>query len=412
MSKRNPILVIGGGISGITSALELAETGLEVVLIEKEPYLGGNVSRFNNYFPKLCPPACGLEINYRRIRTNPRISYYTGAEVTSISGTEGSFQVELTVKARLINNHCTSCGKCAEVCPVLRSPAPGIEKEQKAAYIPGGLAFPMKYSIDEGVCEKEACGECEKVCEYDAIRLSAQAESIEIQIDSIILATGWRPYDASRIENYSYSSEPDVVTNVEFEHLLAACTKDRQQFTRPSDGKVPNRIAFIQCAGSRDLNHLSYCSAVCCAASLKHALTLAESIPEIESELFFIDLRLSGRNEILLRKAEAASSIQLTKGKVGRIVHNDIEENLILEVEDIMAGTRRMDLFDMVVLATGLEPERIQIPLAVNEFGFYEAIPAPGIFSTATCKRPMDVSSSVKDATGAALKTMKSNGST
>lgn len=392
-----PTLIIGGGISGITAAVELAEAGREVVLLEKEPYLGGNVSRFNNYFPKLCPPACGLEINFRRIRSSPRISYYTGAEVTSICGMDGDFQVKVALAARMINNRCTACGKCAEVCPT----------DPKAVYMNGGLAFPMKYTIDGGICLKETCGRCLEVCDHDAIHLDAVPAEIEIQAGRIIVATGWQSYPAEKIMDYSYREEPDVVTNVEFEQILAACGRENRKLTRPSDGILPSRIAFVQCAGSRDVNYLPYCSAVCCPASVKHALTLSESYPGIRSEVFYIDLRLTGRNEKLLKKAEDCDTITFTKGKVGRIGRKQEEDGLVLEVEDIMAGIKHSVTFDMVVLATGLVPNPPIANLATNEYGFYLPGQPHGIFPAATCKRPMDVSSSVKDATAAALKAMK-----
>jgi quinone-modifying oxidoreductase subunit QmoA len=409
-----PTLIIGGGISGITTAVELAETGKEVVLIEKEPYLGGNVSGFNNYFPKLCPPACGLEINYRRIRSNPRISYHTGTEVTQIMGSDGSFRVTLSISPRLINNQCTACGKCAEVCPEKRSVKDGKERETPAAYIPGGLAFPMKYTIDPEACKKMECARCLEVCDYEAIRLDAKQTEIEIQAGKIVVATGWNLYDPSRIGNFNYLNEPDVITNLEFEHLLASCKNENKKLTRPSDGKVPGRIAFIQCAGSRDHKHLPYCSAVCCSATIKHTLTLAEHYPEIDSEVFYIDLRLSGRNEKLLAKANLSNQITLTRGKAGRISRSKARDGLLVEVEDVMAGRRREDTFDMVVLAMGLVPNHIDlapnhigVELELNEHGFYLAGQAPGIFPAASCKRPMDVVNSVRDATATALKTMR-----
>jgi quinone-modifying oxidoreductase, subunit QmoA len=402
-----PTLIIGGGISGITAAVELAEAGRQVVLIEKENYLGGNVSRFNNYFPKLCPPSCGLEINYRRIRSNPRITYYTGSEVLSICGSEGSYSVKINVKPRLINNHCTSCGRCAEVCPVERPRKLGRTAGEKAAYINNGLAFPMKYSIDPDVCKREECGKCLEVCDYDAIQLSASPAQVELQAGKIIVATGWILYDASRLENYRYKEEPDVVTNQEFERMLAASTREHKKLTRPSDGKVPGRIAFVQCAGSRDMNHLPYCSAVCCSASLKHALTLEAAYPEMTAEIFYIDIRLSGRNEKLLGKAEGKERITLTKGKVGRILPSEGNGGPLLEVEDISSLTKRQERFDMVVLAMGLTPAPVAAALQVNEYGFYVSTQPSGIIPTSCCKRPMDVSSSVKDATASALKAMQ-----
>ena len=310
-----PTLIIGGGISGITAAVELAEAGQQVVLIEKENYLGGNVSQFNNYFPKLCPPACGLEINYRRIRSNPRITYYTGASLKDICGTDGDYRVNIDLKPRLINNNCTSCGKCAEVCPEERPTKLGRTVGEKAAYINNGLAFPMKYCIDPDVCKREECGKCLEVCEYSAIQLNASPAEVGIQVGKIIVATGWVLYDAAKIENYRYKEEADVVTNQEFERMLATSTREHSKLTRPSDGKVPSRIAFIQCAGSRDMNHLPYCSAVCCSASLKHALTLEAGYPEMNAEIFYIDMRLSGRNEKLLKKAEEKGIDMIVYGK-------------------------------------------------------------------------------------------------
>jgi quinone-modifying oxidoreductase subunit QmoA len=402
----HPTLIIGGGISGITAAVELAEAGREAVLVEKQPYLGGNVSHFNNYFPKMCPPACGLEINYRRIRSNPRISYYTGAEVTGISGCEGNFIVKVALEPRMINNYCTACGKCAAVCPVERITQPAGLSVQKAAYVKGGLAFPMKYTIDATACLKASCAKCLEVCEADAIQLDAAATEIELYAHRIIVATGWQSYDAARIADYCYTEAPDVVTNVEFEKILATCSMENRPLTRPSDGTPPGRIAFVQCAGSRDLNHLPYCSAVCCSASIKHALTLAENHPDILTEVFYIDLRLSGRNEKLLKKAADSASIRLTKGKVGRIEMEGEGKSPVLEVEDIMAGKKRREPFDMVVLATGLIPNPGLPILTTNEYGFYVSSQVPGIYPAASCRRPMDVSTSVKDATATALKAM------
>jgi len=386
-------VIVGGGISGITAAVELAEAGSHVAVVEREPYLGGKVNRFSNYFPKLCPPSCGLEINYSRIRSNPRISYYTGAEVTRVSGEHGNFTIHIRLAPRLIDNRCTACGKCAGVCP------------ESAAYMPHGLSFPMKYSIDPERCQGISCSKCLEVCESDAIHLDAGPADIQLSAHRVIMASGWEPYDASRLEGLGYSEEPDVVTNLEFEDMLAGCVREDRPLARPSDGKTPASVAFVQCAGSRDVNHLPYCSAVCCSASLKHALVLAGKPHEIRSELFYIDLRVQGRNEKVLGRAEASDLIRLTRGKAGRISRSG--DGLVVEVEDSLSGRRRQDVFDLVVLAVGLVPNRIQGKAVTDAAGFCGGEQVRGLIPAGTCKRPMDVSSAVRDATAASLKSIQ-----
>jgi heterodisulfide reductase subunit A-like polyferredoxin len=225
-------------------------------------------------------------------------------------------------------------------------------------------------------------------------------------IYAIVIATGWKLYDASRLENFGYQEDPDVLTNLEFEYLLAGTVQDHRELVRPSDGTAPERIAFVQCAGSRDQRHLPYCSAVCCSATVKHVLTLAESHPGISAEVFYIDLRLTGRNEVLLRKADESGTIQMTKGKVGRVSREPGGDQLRIEVEDVMNGTRRVEYFDMVVLAAGMVPNPVSIDLESGPEGFYPASQQEGIFVAGSCKRPMDVATTVRDATGAVLKAM------
>jgi quinone-modifying oxidoreductase subunit QmoA len=388
----HPVVVIGGGISGISAAVELAEAGRQVVLLEKEPYLGGKVARLNNYFPKLCPPACGLEINFRRIRSNPRISFHWGARVRAVSGDQGDYHLQVEKSPRLITEQCTACGQCLDACP----------EEPSAVFFQGGLSLPMKYNIDAERCKGKACGKCLEVCGYNAIDLESRPGTMELQASEIIVATGWEPYDARKIDQYGNGQDPDVMSNMEFEALLADCLEKDRNMTRPSDGKVPERIAFVQCAGSRDERHLSYCSAVCCAASVKHALTLAERYPAIHSEIFYIDLRLPGRNEALLTRASLTGQISLTKGKVGKVRRE--KEELILEVEDIAASKLRKQEADLVVLATGMVPNRSVEGLHRNADGFLTEEQQPGIVAAATSRSPMDVSTSVKDATAAAIK--------
>lgn len=403
-----PIAVIGGGISGITAAVELAEVGKEVILIEKEAYLGGNVARMNNYFPKLCPPACGLEINFRRIKQNPRITVYTQTEVVKLEGTKGDYTVSLRQSPAYINDRCTSCGKCAEVCPEERLNRfdYGFSKT-KAVYISHEMAFPNKYVIDGAACQFEACGKCLEVCSYNAIDLKAEASELTLEVSAVIIATGWKNYDATGIAGLHYKDFKNVVTNVEFERLLAPSGPGDGKLFRPSDGKPVKEIAFVQCAGSRDENYLPYCSAVCCSASLKHALTVQERYPESRIKIFYIDLRVSGRNEDFLERVKRNPNIELIKGKVAKINEMEGSKNLQVEAEDILVARKISYEAELVVLATGIVPQQPGFELVLNEGGFIAAGQEKGLIPVACSKSPMDVSSSVKDATAAALKAIQ-----
>ena len=404
------ILIIGGGISGVTTAVEIAEVGHEVILIEKLPYLGGNVVKFNNYFPKLCPPICGMEINFRRIKQNPRIEVLTSTTVKKITGQKGDFTVTLTKEAELINDNCTACGECENVCPVERANEFNHEMDKtKAAYLPYEMTFPFKYAIDENVCLKNACNKCVEVCKYNAIDLEKKSEDIEIKVSSIVFATGWNAYDASKIENLKFNEHPDIITNVMMERLLSANGPTGGKLIRRSDGKEIKSIAFVQCAGSRDEKHLPYCSGVCCSASLKHALNIREINQDAKIKIFYIDIRVNGRNEDFLNKVIDDKNIELIKGKVGNIEISKASGKLKVEAEDIMSGLKSKDEVDMVVLATGIVPNNNFIDeIKVDEYGFIiDEQNIDGIYGAACAKKPMDVSASLKDATGMALKAIQ-----
>lgn len=395
-------------MSGITAAVEIAETGRDVVLVEKDSYLGGNVVRMNNYFPKLCPPACGLEINFRRIRQSSRIKVFTQTEVKSLEGSRGDYRVRLHQAPQYVSDLCTACGKCAEVCPE-EGPGEfnlGLDKE-KAIGLPHAMAFPHKFSIHQKSCRFEDCGECAKVCTYQAIDLKAEAKDIPIEVESVVVATGWKNYDASLLEGLHYAENPDVVTNVEFERLMAPSGPGEGRLLRPSDKQEPKEIVFVQCAGSRDENHLPYCSAVCCSASLKHALTVQEKYPDTHIRIFYIDLRVMGRNEDFLERVSRNPKIELIKGKLAQIRADRETGKLEVEAEDIMACRKVRYEADLVVLATGIVPQLPDIDLSTGFSGFINAKQSSGIYPAACCKRPMDVSASVKDATAAALKAIQ-----
>jgi quinone-modifying oxidoreductase subunit QmoA len=271
------------------------------------------------------------------------------------------------------------------------------------------MSFPLKYSIDTNYCSKKECGKCVEACSYNAIDLEATEKVFDVEVESVIVATGWKNYDASLIENLHYSSFENVVSNVEFERLIAPGGLGEGQLVRPSDRKIPKDIVFVQCAGSRDQNYLPYCSAVCCSASLKHALTIQQRYPDSKISIYYIDLRVTGRNEDFLKKVQENKNIELVKGKVAKIEELKESKNLVVEAEDILSGRKVRKEAELVVLATGIVPNHPVFNLMKNETTFLTAEQDQGIYTVACCKKPMDVSSSVKDATAAAMKAIQIN---
>ena len=412
ITSPNGILVIGAGISGITAAVEAAEVGYEVFLVEENPYLGGRVARTNQYFPKLCPPHCGLEINFKRIKTNPNIKIFTLAEVENISGKEGNLEVNIKINPRRVNNNCTACDKCTEVCPVERPNDfnLGLDKT-KAIYLPHSMAFPMQYVIDEGVCLGEECAKCVAVCPYNAIDLGMPEENLKLKLGAIILAAGWKPYDASKIDNLGYGLYPNVITNVMMERLASPTGPTQGKIVRPSDGKEAKSIAFVQCAGSRDENYLPYCSGVCCLASLKQAAYIKEQNPDAKITIFYIDIRTPGTFEDFYLQAQENKNLSLVKGKIAKIEQDPKTKDLTVEAEDTATGEKIKQKVGMVVLATGMVPssadKKIPAQITYDDYGFV-ASELPGIYAAGCAIRPTDVGTSVRSATGAALRAIQS----
>ncbi len=409
-SGNKKILVVGGGISGMTSAIEAAEVGYEVVLVEKEEYLGGHAIAMNQYFPKLCPPYCGMEINFRRIKTNQRIQVLTGTELKSLEGEEGDFKVTLESKPRFVNNNCTLCGACIDVCPAERKNSFNQDMDTtKAIYLPHDLAFPARYAIDGEVCLGEECNKCVEACDYKAIDLKAGGEQSVLEVGSIVFATGWEAYDANNLDVLLFGKHPDVITSLMMERLAAPNGPTSGKVVCPSDGRVPHKIAFVQCAGSRDHNHLPYCSGVCCSASLKQALNLAETIEGADISIHYIDLRVTGRNESFLNRIEENKNISLIKGKVA-VVQENPDGKLKLIAEDIQSSRKMTYEADLVVLATGIRPSNFSIGPGKASSGDYmmETILPKGMHLAGCAQKPLDISASLKHSTGAALKAIVS----
>jgi len=408
------ILVVGGGMSGITAALEAAEAGHDVVLVERNPYLGGRVTQLYQYFPKLCPPNCGLEINFRRMRQNPKVRFFTMAEVSGIAGREGDYDVTVKLAPRYVNEKCTCCGKCAEVCEVeMDNPFNYGMDTIKAAYLPHEFAFPMRYVLDPSIVGTDQGKKCLDACEYGAIDLDMKETTFDLKVGAIVWAAGWTPYDAAKIDYYGFGEYKNVITNVMMERMAAPNGPTEGKILRPSDKKEPKNIAFVQCAGSRDENHLPYCSGICCLASLKHTTYVRERHPGCDVTVFFIDIRALDRLEDFYIKVQTDEKVAFIKSKIANITEDEETGNLILEGENTRTGEQILMNFDMVVLATGMVPNRIEMDVApdvsYDEYGFLANNPEqPGIYGAGCVRTPTDVASSVQDATAGALKAIQS----
>jgi quinone-modifying oxidoreductase subunit QmoA len=403
------ILVVGGGISGLTAALEAAEVGTDVFLVEKNPYLGGRVAQLNQYFPKLCPPSCGLEINFKRIKNNRRIRVYTMTEVKNVSGSAGSYQVTLETRPRYVNNNCTCCNACVEACPEERDNEFNFNMDKtKAIYRPHDMAFPMKYVIDMDACTK--CGKCVEACKYEAIELDMEAKSFTLDVASIVWATGWNPYDANKMDNLKFGQSNAIITNMMMERLAAPNGPTEGKILRPGDNKEPESFAFVQCAGSRDENHLEYCSYICCMASLKQITYIRERYPEAKVSVYYIDLRTPGKYEKFREKLMADEKISFIKGKVADIIP-EADGGVTVVAENAVTGAKVQEKVDMAILATGMAPaiqsEGGTLGLQMDPNGFLLGDADAGMIAAGCAKKAADVVTSNQSATAAALKAIQ-----
>jgi quinone-modifying oxidoreductase subunit QmoA len=407
------ILVVGGGISGLTTALEAAEVGYEVFLVEKNPYLGGRVAQLNQYFPKLCPPTCGLEINFRRIKDNPLIKVMTLSEVQKVEGEPGNYNVTINIKPRYVNENCTACGDCAEACGVEISDPFNFEMGKKpGAHLPFEMAFPSRYILSPEIIGTDAAQKAKDACKYDAVDLEMKAKTLDLNVGAIVYATGWQPYDATKIDNLGFGQVPNIITNMMMERLAAPNGPTQGKILRPADQKAPESVAFVQCAGSRDENHLPYCSYICCMASLKQALYVREQYPDATIYIFYIDIRSPGqRYEKFYQKVKDDEKIIFIKGKVAA-VEAAAGGAVTVTAENAVTGEKSSQTVDMVVLATGMQPSAAETKLPgdikYTEDGFIlNDFQRGGIFAAGCANKPADVVSSNQNATGMALKAIQ-----
>jgi quinone-modifying oxidoreductase subunit QmoA len=408
------IVVVGGGISGLTTAIEAAEVGYEVYLLERNPFLGGRVAQLNQYFPKLCPPTCGLEINFRRIKDNPRIKIFTLAQVEKVDGEPGNYNVSVRLNPRYVNEKCTCCGECAKACSTEISDEFNFGMgTHKGAHLPFEMAFPARYVLSQMIIGTDDAQKAKAACKYDAIDLDMQAKTINLQAGAVVWATGWEPYDASRIDNLGFGRCDNIITNMMMERLAAPNGPTAGKILRPSDDQAPGSVAFVQCAGSRDENHLPYCSYICCMASLKQATYVRERYPEADIYIFYIDLRAPGqRYEKFYMTIKADPKIHFIKGKVAEVIEDPATKNVTVVAENAVTGEKTKQTVDLVVLATGMQPTaanaKLPADLKYNADGFilndYEK---GGMFAAGCAHKPADVVSSNQNATGMALKAIQ-----
>lgn len=413
VATNQTIIVVGGGISGMTAALEAAETGKQVILLEKRPYLGGRVTQLYKYFPKMCHPTCGQEINQRRIKMNKNLTVITQAEVSNISGDKGDYTVSVTLTPRYVNSNCTACGECAKVATTEFDDEFNYNLgKRKGVYLPNAMAFPQQYVIDARLIGTPEADAAKAACKYGAIDLDEKEETIELKAGAVVFATGWKPYDANKIQPYGYDRFANVINNVEFERLMDPHGPTGGKLLRPSDGKEAKNIAFIQCAGSRDRNYLKHCSRFCCMASLKQTQYVTEKYgTDGKSTIYYIDIRSIDRFEDFYRNVQADPSVSFIKSKVAK-VEQDKDGNPVLHGVNTEGYHRYANTHDLVVLATGMEPsvdfKGLPIKIAVNEEGFIEHDEANGgIFAAGVAADAMDVNRAVQHATAAALRAVQ-----
>ena len=420
-------LVIGGGIAGIQTALDIADAGYEVDLVEKEPTIGGKMAQIDKTFPTLDCAACILTPKMVDVAQNEKIKIYSYSEVESVKGFVGNFTVSIKKKARYVDEtKCTGCGICTEKCPMKKTPNLfnlGLDN-RSAIYIPFAQAIPKVATIDADYCnmlKNGKCGVCSKVCAAGAIDYKQQDQIIEEKYGAIVVATGFNPIKLDNYNEFAYNESPDVVTSLELERLMNAAGPNGGTLLRPSDKTHPHTIVFVQCVGSRDTTDCGkpYCSKICCMYTAKHAMLIRDKYPDTEVYVFYIDVRTPGKNfDEFYRRAVEEYGVHYIKGMVGKVMPQP-DGKLLVRASDLLANEQILVNADMVVLAAAIEPDKSARPLATmltasmdtNDF-FTEAhpklrpveSPTAGIFLSGVCQGPKDIPETVAQASAAAAK--------
>ena len=419
-------LVIGGGIAGIQASLDIANSGYKVILIEKEPSIGGHMSQLSETFPTLDCSQCILTPRMVEVAQHPNITLYTYAELESLRGFIGNFEAKIRLKAKSIDESvCTGCGLCTTKCPQKKIPSEfneGLGK-RTAIYVPFPQAVPNKPVIDKEHCmhyRTGKCGVCEKVCPTHAIRFGQEDRIITEQVGAVVVTTGFNVLGTDFFPEYGYGCYADVITGLQFERLASASGPTLGEIRRPSDGTVPKKIVFIACCGSRDpAKGIPYCSKICCMYTAKHAMLYQHKVHDGESYVFYMDIRAGGKNyEEFVRRAIDEDHVNYVRGRVARVYEKD--GKLIVKGVDTLLGATPVEIeADMVVLATagvsnkGAEELAQKLHISYDPYKFFaEAHPklrpvetnTAGIFLAGACQAPKDIPETVATASGAAAK--------
>ena len=421
-------LVIGGGIAGIQTALDIADAGFPVDIVETKPTIGGKMAQLDKTFPTLDCAACILTPKMVEAAQHENIRILSYSEVQDIKGFVGNFTVQIKKKARFVNEDaCTGCGLCTEKCPQKKVPNEFNMSmdNRRAIYIPFAQAVPKVATIDADYCtmlKTGKCGVCAKVCTAGAIDYTQKDQIIEEKYGAIVAATGFNPISMKPFDEYAYSQSKDVITSLELERLMNAAGPTGGKLLRPSDGKHPHKIVFVQCVGSRCSAHASkgkeYCSKICCMYTAKHAMLIRDKYPDTDVYVFYIDVRTPGKNfDEFYRRAVEEYGVHYVKGMVGKVSPEG--DKLMVQASDLLADKQLHIEADLVVLAAAIEPDRSARPLATlltasmdtNDF-FTEAhpklrpveSPTAGVFLSGACQGPKDIPETVSQAGAAAAK--------
>ena len=421
-------LVIGGGIAGIQTALDIADAGFEVDIVEKKPTIGGKMAQLDKTFPTLDCAACILTPKMVDVAQHEKIRIFSYSEVEEVKGFVGNFDVKIRKKARYVKEDvCTGCGLCTEKCPQKKVPNEfnlGMDN-RRAIYIPFAQAVPKIATIDADYCtmlKTGKCGVCSKVCTAKAIDYTQKDEFVEEKYGAIVAATGFNPISMDKFDEFAYSQSKDVITSLEFERLMNAAGPTAGKLVRPSDGVHPHKIVFVQCVGSRCASCAEkgkeYCSKICCMYTAKHAMLTRDKYPDTDVTVFYIDVRTPGKQfDEFYRRAVEEYGVHYIKGMVGKVSPEG--NKLIVQGSDLIANKQLKIEADLVVLAAAIEPDKSARPLATmltasmdtNDF-FTEAhpklrpveSPTAGIFLSGACQGPKDIPETVSQAGAAAAK--------